>query len=344
MSHERKKYFLQQYLQLEYKHGGVGGTDAERILLSKGFEPVLFPHQHSFSFAAKITRFLFLVRLLFRIKKGAVIIFLFPVYAAMNRILLNWLRKKDVTIVCFIADINGLKDGDRKVLKGEVAFFRQFSHFIVHNDVMKEWVNLHVPAPAQVVTIGFFDFLTEPVNKEREISGNIVFAGNLDKSTFLDKLHLLSGEEPSLHFHLYGPGITDKVSEQDNVTYHGIERPHDLPGKLAGSFGLLWDGDSIDKPGGSLGDYMQYISHHKLSLYILSKLPVILPASAATAPLVEKYKIGFTVNNLYEIEGKIKSLSPGDYRQMQSNMQPLADKISRGECLGNATDELLKLI
>ncbi|MBL7743813.1 MAG: hypothetical protein JNN00_10105 [Chitinophagaceae bacterium] len=344
MSHERKKYFLQQYLQLEYKHGGVGGADAERILLSKGFKPVMFPHQHSFSLAAKISRFLFLIRLLFRIKKGSVIIFLFPVYAAMSRILLNWLRKKEVTIVCFIADINGLKDGNGEVLKNEIAFFRQFDHFIVHNDAMKEWVKKNISAKADVVSIGFFDFLTKPVNRQREISGAIVFAGNLEKSTFLNKLHLLSGEGPSLHFHLYGPGITDRVSDQDNVTYHGVERPHDLPGKLAGSFGLLWDGDSIDKPGGSLGEYMQYISHHKLSLYILSKLPIILPSSAATASFVEGYKIGFTVNSLYEIEGKIKALSARDYLQMQANMQPLADKISRGECLGNAIDEILRSI
>ena len=51
-----------------------------------------------------------------------------------------------------------------------------------------------------------------------------------------------------------------------------------------GSFGLIWEGDSIEKPSGSLGRYIQYISHHKLSLYILAKLPIIVAASAATAP------------------------------------------------------------
>lgn len=328
---------------MEYTHGGIGGTDAEKILLAKGFEPVLFPHQYGFSFTAKVSRFFFLLRMYRKIKKGDTFIFLSPVYAAMSKMLIGRLHKKGVTIVCFIADINGLKDGHESLLKREIFFFRQFHYFIVHNEAMKEWLKKNVSAAVQASAIEFFDFLAKPVGRQKGISMDIVFAGNLEKSNFLANLHLLKGEN-SLHFHLYGPGVNDNITSQENVTYHGIESPYDLPGKLKGSFGLLWDGDSIDKPGGSLGTYMQYISHHKLSLYIVSGLPVILPASAATAGLVEKYQIGFTVNSLYEIEEKIKTISPGEYTQMQHNMQPLADQISQGECLGHAIDEILKRV
>ena len=87
---------------------------------------------------------------------------------------------------------------------------------------------------------------------------------------------------------------------------------------------------------------MQYITHHKLSLYIISKLPIIVPATAASAPLIAKYNIGFAINNLFEIEDKIKRLSVEEYRQMQLNMDPLAEKISKGQCLGNAIDEIMK--
>jgi hypothetical protein len=340
-----KKYFIQQYMQEEYLHGGVGGVDAEKILLAKGFEAVYFPYHTSFSWWAKTRRFGFLVKMFFTVRQGAAVVFLFPVYARMNKLLLTLLRKKrGIRIICFIADINGIKDGNKQLLANEINYFRQFRYFIVHNEKMKEWLLREVCADCSAAAIEFFDFITKPVTLQEDISFNIVFAGNLEKSSFLEKLHLLSSNNSLLHFHLYGEGQTNTILAQKNVTYHGVEKPYDLPAKLKGSFGLLWDGDAIDKPGGSLGHYMQYITHHKLSLYILSKLPIIVPATAASAPLIEKYKIGFAINNLYEIEDKIKKLPVAEYQQMQNNMQPLADRISKGECLGNAIDELMKLI
>ncbi len=337
-----KKYFIQQYTQQEYLHGGVGYSDAEEILTTNGFEPVLFPYHTDFSLWAKFSRFFFLLKIFFAIKKGSVVVFLFPVYARMNKLLLKLLRRKKVRLICFITDIDGIKDDDEKLLQKEIQFFKQHRYFMVHNEKMKEWLHQNVSVNCIAESIDFFDFLTEPVTKERNISFDIVFAGNLEKSLFLNDLHLLEKDNPSLHFRLYGKGQTKVMLAQKNVTYHGIENPHMLPAKLDGSFGLVWDGDSIDRPEGGFGIYMQYISHHKLSLYILSKLPIIVPATAGSAPLVEKYNIGFAVNDLYEIEKKINGISPDEYHQMQINMIPLAEKISKGECLGNAINQLMK--
>jgi hypothetical protein len=336
-------YFIQQYLQEEYVHGGVGGTDAEKILLESGFTAIYFPQHWNFSVVAKLKRLIFLFKSFFSIKNRSVVVFLFPVYATMNRILISWLsRKKNVHTVCFIADIDGIKDGDEVLLKREIKFFRRFRNFIVHNERMRAWVNEHVSSSSQIATIEFFDFLTSPVEQLRDISCEIVFAGNLEKSSFLEQLHLLKAKSPLLHFHLYGEGKTDNVTRQANTTWHGVEKPGNLPQKLEGSFGLIWDGKSIDMPAGSHGIYMQYISHHKLSLYIVSKLPLIAPETSAAATLIRKYNIGFTVTNLYEIEDKIKKLSSAEYKQMQLNMGPLAEKISKGKCLGRAIGELLE--
>jgi hypothetical protein len=340
----KKKYFIQQYMQQEYLHGGVGYTDAERILLSKGFDPISFPHHYSFSLKAKISRFFFLLKTVRTIKKDSVVVFLFPVYAKMHNLLLSLLQSKNIQCICFIADIDGIKDGNEKLLQKEINFFRKYRHFIVHNEKMKEWMLENVSAECSGVSIEFFDFLTKPFSGERHLSFDIVFAGNFGKSSFIEKLYLLNANEPTLHFHLYGSWHAKSVAEQKNVTWHGVEKPYELPGKLKGSFGLLWDGDSIEEPAGNLGNYMQYISHHKLSLYVLSKLPIIAPVTAASAPLIGKYNIGFTVNSLYEIEDKIKNLSAAEYRQMQLNMHPLSEKISKGECLSNAIDEIMKLI
>lgn len=333
------KYFIQQYSQQEYQHGGIGYVDAETILRDMGHRPILFPHQNGFSLTAKVSRFLFLWRTLIRVKKGSVVVFLFPVYAKMNRLLLRLLSKKKIKIICFLTDINGLKDGNYDLLKEEIEFFRRFRYFIVHNDKMLDWLKKQVPG-AVTFPIEFFDFLTLPMSRMNSFSYDIAFAGNLEKSRFLEKLHLLEASSPGLKFLLYGPGSTPAMIGQGNVKWFGVEEPHDLNRKLKGAFGLVWDGDSIEKPGGSLGDYMQYISHHKLSLYIVSGLPIIVPASAASAPLIEKYRIGFAVNSLYEIEEKIRSISQQDYLQMQKNMEKLAVKISEGKCLMEALEKM----
>lgn len=338
-----KKYFIQQYIQQEYLHGGIGLTDAEKILISEGYTPILFPHQQNFSVAAKISRFFCLFKIVLQIPKGSVVVFLFPMYAKMAQLLVQLLLlRKNIRLICFITDIDGIKDGDPQKLEEDISFFKKLKYFIVHNDRMQQWLSSRVEG-ANSAQIVFFDFLAKPVEITREQSRDIVFAGNLEKSTFLEKLYLLKDKQPALHFNLYGPHQTNSMLLQENATWHGIERPYDLPQKLQGSFGLLWDGDSIDGPGGSLGEYMQYISHHKLSLYILSRLPLIVPSTTAAEELVKKYKIGIALNNLYEIEEKIKSLSDEEYREMQKNMQPLAQKICTGGCLKDALAELSQL-
>jgi hypothetical protein len=336
------KFFIQQYSADRFFHGGIGYADAEKILMQKNFEPILFPCYNNFSMGAKVNRLFYLLKVFSRVNKGSQVIFLFPVFAKMNQLLLRLLRlKKGIKVICFIADIDGIKDGDKKLLEQEIIEFKRYRYFIVHNEAMRQWLLGHV-SPTTIEPIEFFDFLANPFIKNRKKSKQIVFAGNLAKSEFLEKLFLLKSMMPELHFKLYGPGCSDVVSSQENVSYMGIEPPQELPVILEGSFGLVWDCDSIEVPGGSLGNYMGYISHHKLSLYILAGLPLIVPEMAASAPLVKMYQIGITINSLFEIEDRINSLPAEVYQQMQDNMRPLAKKISNGNCLGEAIDRLTR--
>lgn len=339
-----KKYFIRQYSFLEYMHGGIGFVDVETIMMNEGYQPIEFPCHDQFSWKAKWLRLLYLIKTFFTIKGPTVVVFIFPVYAGMIRWLLKLLKKKKgVRIICFIGDIDGIKDGSREGLKADIRRLQRYHHFIVHNAAMQQWVEQHIPG-ANTAAIHFFDFLAKPYNDERTLSRDIVFAGNLEKSVFLEKLGELALSGSSLHFYLYGPGSTEKMHLQRNATWMGIEKPYDLPAKLKGSFGLLWDGDSIGEPGGSLGDYMRYISHHKLSLYILSGLPLIVPEIAGSAMLVEKYKIGISVKSLYEIGDKINSITDDEYQQMKKNMQPLAKKIRAGGCIKEALQQLMPRI
>lgn len=336
-----KKYFIRQYSFTEYSHGGVGYADAETILEKEGFLPVVFPCHKQFSIKAKLVRLFFLMKTFFSIRRKATVVFIFPTYAGMTNLLLRLLRlKPGIRIICFIGDIDGIKDGDKEKLDKDIRLLKCYRYFIVHNMAMQQWVEQYVPG-ARSAAINFFDFLAKPFEGKRLVSGAVVFAGNLEKSLFLEKLGELESSAPAIHFLLYGPGCTELMRSQNNATWLGVEKPYQLPSKPDGSFGLLWDGDSIDEPGGSLGDYMQYISHHKISLYILSGLPVIVPVTAGTASLVEEYQIGFTIKSLYEIGDKIRKISNEEYEQMKKNMQPLAEKISKGGCIKEALQKLM---
>lgn len=335
------KYFIKQYSFSEFLHGGIGYVDIEKILLRMGFEPVAFPHHTRFSWTAKISRLFYLLRMFLTIARRSDLVFIYPVFAKMNRLLLRLAQKKGINITCIVADIDGIKDGNSKLLEENITELRRYKNFIAHNNAMRDWLEKNIGG-ANITTLEFFDFPAKEYEGDRQKSGNIVFAGNLGKSLFIENLHLVTKRSPRLHFNLYGDGYTKKMIEQDGVSYKGAFRAYDLPDRLEGSFGLVWDGDAINEPGGSLGNYMRYITHHKVSLYIVSGLPLIVPEIAASAALVKKYGIGITVRTLFDIHDHIDSITDEQYRQMRINMQPLAKKITSGLCLVTAITDLLK--
>jgi hypothetical protein len=330
-------FFIQEHLGRDVFHGGIGNVDAEKVFIKKGFMPVNFPFHYSYSLRAKLARSWFLIKTVCTFPSHASIIFQFPLYAGMSRLLVKLLGyRKSIRIICFITDIDGLKDNDETLLEKEIESLRRFHHFIVHNETMKQWLLSKHPS-AQASVIDFFDFLTAPVNASKQKSNEVVFAGNLAKSNFLDKLGALQ----TITFAVYGKDPSPLMLQQSNVSYKGFAEPYALPAKLEGAFGLVWDGAHMDEPNDSLGNYMRFISHHKLSLYIISGLPVITWKHAASAPLVKKYGIGITIGGLHELQKAIDAVTEEEYRIMVANTKALAPTIATGERLGKAIDELI---
>lgn len=330
------KYFIQEHLLREgIFHGGIGNKDIERILTASGFTAIEFPFQRSFSFRAKMKRLAYLLQLLFTLPSKATIVFQHPLHAQLHRMLVALLKrfKPSLKIICFITDINGMKDADEELLQIEMSFFRKLDHFIVHNEKMKQWLLSFHPA-AKATMIEFFDYLAEPNSSERKKDATICFAGFMDKSRFVTQLN----EIPGLRFELYGPGA--EICKAPHVQHHGSYEPGLLPQKLDASFGLVWDGDSINGLEGTFGKYNKYISPHKLSLYIISGLPVIAHENSGSAALVKKYQLGITVSSLHEVPQRISDLPEVEYQQMRKNCLQLSEKISTGGCLKNAIMEI----
>ncbi len=339
---KRNIFFIQEHLEKKIFHGGIGNVDIEKILMQHNFKPLLFPYHYDFSIRAKLSRFYFLVKTILNLKPASLIVIQFPLYARMNKLLVQLLPLlKRAKIIYIIADIDGLKDDDHSLLQKEIRSFKKVRYFIVHNNNMRQWFLSTVPE-GKFSLLYFFDFMAPYCFKPRSKTNIIAFAGNLSKSLFLEQLHQINSEP--LQFNLYGPGFTALMNDQKNISYKGQFEPYTLPQLLQGSFGLVWDGNSIDGEGGSIGNYMRYITHHKVSLYILAGLPIIIYEKAGAAELIKQYNIGFTISNLFEIEQKIKLLTDNDYQQMILNMRGLAEKISTGKFLENALNEIIRQI
>lgn len=254
----------------------------------------------------------------------------------MNRWLIRLLAWKGLRPVCIIADIEGLRDADDSLLAAEKRDFRRWRYFVVHNEAMREWILAVVPG-AQCALLSYFDFLTASVDTNRQPAPEIAFAGNLEKSPFTAQLPQISSAR--LRFHLYGPGYRAGENAA-GVTHHGVYRPEEMPGQIQGSFGLIWDGESIDSCSGSYGEYLRLNTQHKLSLYILAGLPVIVWREAATAKMVASAGIGKCIGSLRELESLVAGISVEEYAAMRTRMRPLAKKISEGGNLADAIEEL----
>src|ERR1700754_4414605 len=124
---QRKKYFISEHLQREVFHGGIGNVDAEKIFVQQGYKRLFFPAHYNFSFWGKLKRATFLLQCWFSIPANAIVVFQFPVLATMNKLLLKWLGSKGVTRLCFIADIDGIKDGDDQLLQKQINALKTYS-------------------------------------------------------------------------------------------------------------------------------------------------------------------------------------------------------------------------
>lgn len=67
---------------------------------------------------------------------------------------------------------------------------------------------------------------------------------------------------------MYGSSYFDS---EKNVMYKGSFKPEQID-HIHGSWGLVWDGNSIEGCEGELGNYLKINAPHKISLYIAAEL------------------------------------------------------------------------
>ncbi len=258
--------------------------------------------------------------------------------------IMRQLKKRNVKIILLIHDLETIHQGKRenisfrtklRIASEEKPVLKDADVIIAHNDRMKSLfgqMNLN----AQIVSLEIFDYLIPDYNKEkikRRIIAKdepVIIAGNLrpHKAKYIYDL------PNKTEFNLYGIGF-DESKSKENIHYKGSFLANEIPYNMNGSFGLVWDGNSIDTCSGIYGEYLKVNNPHKTSLYLASGIPVIIWKEAALADFVIQNRCGLCVHNLHDIEDILKSISKEEYNDMVQSTVNISKKLRTGYYLKN---------
>ncbi|WP_157051213.1 galactofuranosyltransferase [Limosilactobacillus secaliphilus] len=242
-------------------------------------------------------------------------------------------------IVFLVHDIMGIQfQYLPDILSQEIELFNRTDGLIVHNEKMNNYLTskgVRVP----MSNLGLFDYdsntpLSTPSDSISDVS--ICFTGNLGKSEFLRDLNI------NTPIHLYGTNPAS--SYPNNMVYKGYYSADKIGDKLTEQYGLVWDGNDIHTCAGSLGKYLKLNDPHKASLYLSSGIPIIIWSEAALADIVLHYNAGIVVDDLTQIDERLRKISYEQYKQMRNNAKELGKQIRQGFYVTHSVKELIKKI
>lgn len=249
-----------------------------------------------------------------------------------SRILHRMKKRKHVKFISLVHDVEELRG-----YRYSDYYRREFDDMldladvlIVHNSKMKRWFIGKGLPEERLISLGIFDYLLSgsELNHPR-FSRKVNIAGNLSlkRSGYLSELARLDGVD----FILFGPNLDDSLCDLPNIQYGGNKSPEEITGCLSEGFGLVWDGESVDSCKGLAGEYLKYNNPHKLSLFIVSGMPLIVWRNSALAEFVEKYHIGIAVDSLENLPDVLSKVDTEEYAAMQAAEEILRQDMIRGQ-------------
>lgn len=240
--------------------------------------------------------------------------------------------------IAFIHDIEGIRKNDTRIENREINFLNTCEYIVAHNNKMKRYLVKKGIDAQKIYVLELFDYLCNYSIKDNKIFDKndikIVYTGNLDKAPFLRQI---KSEKMNFTMNVYG--VNNEKIQNEKIEYKGKYLPDELPKHIEGDIGLVWDGnyDESDENEG-FKNYTKYNNPHKLSCYIVAELPVIVWKKSAVADFVNKYNIGYTINNIYDIN----ELDFKDYKIKKENIKRLSLKAKQGDFTKKVINEILK--
>ena len=342
-----KKYFFKGEKFKENHAGFKARMDCEIILENIGYKASLYKDIHltKNSLISKIQRFVLMILKIVKIRNNSIIVINYPQFGEYLIYCINVMRKlKKCLVILLVHDIDSIRTSNcNKKFEQEKKIFAESDYIISHNEkmtkILAEKYNVNYD---KIVNLYLFDYLMNNQTNDirRKFEEAVVVAGNLDinKAGYVYKLADIF---ETISLNTYGPNCNLK---KFSGNYKGSFLPEEIPNVLNGKYGLVWDGESLDSCKGDYGNYLRYNNPHKVSLYLVSGLPVIIWKQAALAELIETENLGIVVENLYELEERILSVSEKEYQVMLSNVERYRKKLLQGKFLQSAIEEVERRI
>lgn len=256
---------------------------------------------------------------------------------------------KRCKLVFIIHDVNSLRidptvglggmghtNNAQRSLRNELRILKLASGILVPTNAMRKFIENTNKVSAKVVVFGLYEHLADsldvPIFKNQR---TMIFAGNLDKSSFLSKL-----THSTFHYEIYG-NKPSKFALPENLDYRGSFPSDELAAQFSGGFGLVWDGSSVDGISGVMGDYLRYNSPFKASMFLASGIPVVVWKNAAIADFVSQHRLGITVNSLAEAESAIKQVTDEQYAELTASVRSFGLQLRQGAQFKKALKDVL---
>lgn len=258
-------------------------------------------------------------------------------YPANEDLFYRILRARHVRSFALIHDLESLRM--QTGVENDVSALSVFEGVISHNAAMSE-VLRSGGYGGHIVDLGLFDYLGFSGRASADRDRSVVsFAGNLSKAGFLAKLC-----KTGLSVDLFGGPTPGAEALDEQVRYCGSFPSNDVPGRISGGWGLVWDGDSTETCTGLTGEYLRFNCPHKASMYVIAERPLIVWDQSAIAPYVRERGIGIAVCSLTEARDAIASIRENEYEALLEGVRSEKRELASGAHLRRATEEMLRLM
>lgn len=336
------------YISKNYRHLGGGGdkakTDVENIMTSLGYRNIGLPQRREeSSVKAYFITLASVMRAVTRLHRGDILVLQYPLKKYYDFVVRRAVAK-GVRVVTLIHDLGSFRR-KKLTVEEEIKRLSYSSVVIVHSVAMRRWLTdngLKVP----MVLLGLWDYLSDSkpsvAMRDAASRSELMFAGNCSPVAN-GWIYKLGKEEPDVDVILYGNGF-DSEAAAPNLHSLGHVESDTLIATARGQYGVAWYGDSLDGGEGALGEYLQYNSPHKISLYLRSGMPVIIWDRAGLADVVRRLGVGICVPSLRGIGKVLAEITPEQYAAMLENVNRVSEALSRGESVGAALAGAEKII
>lgn len=336
------KYYVKFGLSENFNAGSKAMKDIMHLLESRGYRAVpALPVKCSKLLKLLDVPLLWLT-LLFRVGRKGIVVYFVPSNVWRIRFMRFWGKIIGFRLVCFINDVEFMRmERTGQQVAGELEGITSADVIMVPNDRSAGCLKAEYGVCVPMIGVGAWDYLVGPAfapleeERHRTADGAVAFAGNLDKSPFINDL-----DRVDLDFRIWGSGR--EPGKVANVEFMGTEYPEPLVAKVGScAWGLVWDGDSIGTCSGRMGSYLRFNNSHKAGLYLAAGIPLIVWKESGLASLVESGSVGICVSSLAEAAGIIHAMPEETYGKYRESARHVSeDKITKGRFFLHALERV----